>query len=307
MDLPLLGTLSGTLGAMAARSDRKNLTEEGEALASRETRTDELQGTANLRLQMLPRLALTGRHMQGLISETRPDAETAPENQTRRHESDAGVELKMSRSIALNVGAGQTRVGNATLPPETSSSFNPLNAALRDEERVTVGLQRRTQGGAWSLRLARRTLENDTLDGASFSGGAGDALAHTVDIDAERRVFSWLNLKGGWTLSDEDTYARGSDGLISPASRRNEGRRAEAQISLPFRSRFDLRYQDWEQRSALGADVWNTSGATREIGTRFVVGAQGNDAGLGLSLEYARREMGAADPLNTWRVGVTYR
>ena len=163
LQLPLLGTLSGTLSGSAARSNRKSLNESGEseaapdtaALAPDETRTDELTGTANLRLQLFPAIALTGRHSHGLITEEHPAAPTAPENLTLRNDSDAGVELKMSRALALTAGVGQTRVGNATLPPAAAGVYDPLNATLRDEDRVTVGVRHQTGGGSVNLSLAR--------------------------------------------------------------------------------------------------------------------------------------------------------
>ncbi|HEY0076605.1 MAG TPA: hypothetical protein VGB77_21120 [Abditibacteriaceae bacterium] len=299
-----VGELSGTASVTAARSHRKNLTEEAEALAARQTQTDELTGAANLRWQLMPRLALTGRHMSGLVTEDKPDAPTAPENFTRRNESDAGVEVKMSRSLAVTLGAGQTRVGNVVLPANTTP--DPLSASLRDENRYMVGLQHRTGGGAWNLSLARRLVDSNTLDGAPATGGTGDALAHTISLSAERRFFDWLNLRGGWNWNNEDAFARGSDGLITPATQRTQGRLAEAQISLPWRSRFDVRYQDYLPESIAGGSYQTMTGALREYGAKYLIGAQDGQGGLGFSVEYARRETGG-DPLDTWRVGLTYR
>ena len=310
LQLPLLGTLSGTLSASAARSNRKSLNENGESETApgavpNETRTDELTGTADLRLQLFPAIALTGRHAHGLITEEHPSATASPENLTLRNDSDAGVELKISRALALTAGAGQTRVGNATLPPAAANSYDPLNATLRDENRITVGVRRQTGGGSVNLSLARRMIDTNTLDGAAFSGGSGDTLAHTVNLDAQRRFFGWLNLQGGWSWNNEDAFARGADGLIAPTTQRTQTRRAQAQLSLPFRSRFDLTYQDWLQQNGQGGATLGTIGGTREYGARYVLGAQ--DAGLGLSVEYSRREFASSDVLGTWRVGVTYR
>lgn len=304
LGLPV-GLLSGTASFTAARSNRKNLAQEANTvLESRQTKTDELTGVADVRWQMMPRLALTGKHSRGVVYEDKPDAPTLPENFTRRNDSDAGVELKMSRSLAFTAGAGQTRIGNLTLPP--AENLDPLAASLRDEDRVTVGLQHRTRGGNWSIGLARRLIDNNTLDGAQTTEGAGDALAHTINLSAERRFFDWLNLKGGWSWNNEDAFARGSDGLISPATVRSQGRLAEAQISLPFSSRFDVRYQDYLQESIAGASYSPLAGGLREYGAKYLVGAQEGQAGFGFSVEYARRETGG-DPLNTWRVGLTYR
>lgn len=309
LQLPVVGTLSGTLSASAARSNRKSLTQGGEAvldnITPNQTRTDELTGTADMRLQMLPALALTGRHTRGLNSEVHPDAPAAPENLTLSNVSDAGVELKMSRSVALTAGAGQTRIGNAQLPA-TANSYDPLNATLRDENRVTVGVRRQTGGGSVNLSVARRVLDTNTLDGVDFSRGSGDALAHTVNLDAQRRIFGWLNVQGGWSWNSEDAFVRGDDGLIMSATQRTQTRRAQAQVSLPFRSRFDINYQDWAQRNAQNA-ASGILGGTREYGARYLIGAPDGAAGLGLSLEYARREFASSDPLDTWRVGVTYR
>jgi hypothetical protein len=252
----------------------------------------------------LPRVALTGKHSRGLVYENKPDAPALPENFTRRNDSDAGVELKMSRSLAFTMGAGQTRIGNLTLPPE--EYLDPLTASLRDEERLTVGLQHRTKGGNWSLCLARRLIDNNTLDGAITTAGAGDALAHTVNLNAERRFFDWLNLKGGWSWNNEDAFSRSGDGAISPATLRSQGRLAEAQIYLPFSSRFDMRYQDYLQENIAGTSYSTLAGGLREYGAKYLVGAQEGQAGFGFSVEYARRETGG-DPLKTWRVGLTYR
>ncbi len=315
LQLPLLGTLSGTLSASAARSNRKSLNESGESApvletpgsVPNETRTDELTGTADLRLQLLPAIALTGRHSHGLISEEHPARVAASENLTLRNDSDAGVELKMSRALALTVGAGQTRVGNATLAPTVAGVYDPLNATLRDEDRVTVGVRHQTGGGSVNLSLARRLIDTNTLDRADFSGGSGDTLAHTVNLDAQRRFFGFLNLQGGWSWSNEDAYARGADGLLTPGTQRTQTRRAQAQVSLPFSSRFDLSYQDWLQQNGQGGAALGTVNGTREYGARYVLGPQDGAAGIGLSVEYSRREFASSDPLNTWRVGVTYR
>lgn len=299
-----VGQLSGTASVTAARSHRKNLAEEAEALAARQTQTDEVTGAANLRWQVMPRLALTGRHISGIVAEDKPDAPTAPENLTRLNESEAGVEVKMSRSLAVTLGAGQTRVGNAVVPADAAP--DPLLASLRDENRFVVGLQHRTGGGAWSLNLARRLIDSNTLDGAPTTKGNGDALAHTISLNAERRFFDWLNLRGGWNWNNEDAFGRGSDGLITPATQRTQGRLAEAQISLPFRSRFDVRYQDYVPESIAAGSHQTMSGALREYGAKYLIGAQDGQGGLGFSVEYARRETGG-DPLDTWRVGLTYR
>lgn len=300
-----VGLLSGTASFTAARSNRKNLADEADTvLESRQTQTDELVGAADARWQLMSRLALTGKHTRGVVYEDKPDAPTLPENYTVRNDSDAGVELKMSDSLAFTVGAGQTRVGNMLLPPD--ENLDPLAASLRDEDRVTLGLQHRTKGGNWSLGLARRLIDNNTLDGAATTEGTGDALAHTINLSAERRFFDWLNLRGGWSWNNEDAFGRGDDGLITPATVRSQGHLAEAQISLPFRSRFDVRYQDYAQENIAGTVYSASPGALREYGARYLIGAQNGQAGFGFSVEYARRETGAA-PLNTWRVGLTYR
>lgn len=311
LQLPVVGTLSGTFSTSAARSNRKGLTQTGEAVletptAPNQTRTDELTGTADLRLQMLPALALTGKHTRGLNSEEHPDAPLAPKNLTLSNVSDAGVELKMSRALALTAGVGQTRVGNAQIPA-TAGIYDPLNASLRDENRVTVGVRRQTGGGLVNLSLARRVLDTNTLDGVDFSRGSGDALAHTINLDAQRRVFRWLSVQGGWSWNNEDAFARGDDGLIAPSTQRTQTRRAQAQVSLPFRSRFDVNYQDWLQQNGQGTGPLGTIGGTRQYGARYSVGAADGQAGFGLSVEYARQQAGTADPLDTWRVGVTYR
>ena len=299
-----IGQLSGTASLTAARSHRKNLAQEAEASTTRQIQTDEVTGAANLRWQVMPRLALTGRHTSGIVAEDKPDAPTTPENFTRRNESDAGVEVKMSRSLAMTLGAGQSRVGNAIVPPDAAP--DPLSASLRDENRFMVGLQHRTGGGAWSLNLARRLIDSNTLDGAETTKGSGDALAHTISLNAERRLFDWLNLRGGWNWNNEDAFTRGGDGLITPATQRTQGRMAEAQISLPWRSRFDVRYQDYRPESIAGNSYQTMAGALREYGAKYLIGAQEGQGGLGFSVEYARRETGG-DPLDTWRVGLTYR
>ena len=255
LDLPV-GLLTGTASFTAARSNRKNLADEADTvLESRQTQTDELTGAANARWQLMSRLALTGKHTRGVIYEDKPDAPTLPENYTIRNDSDAGMELKMSDSLALTLGAGQTRVGNMLLPPD--ETLDPLSATLRaatlrDEDRVTLGLAHRTKGGNWNLGFARRLIDNNTLDGALATEGAGDALAHTVNLSAERRFFDWLNLRGGWNWNNEDAFGRGENGLITPSTVRSQGRLAEAQISLPFRSRFDVRYQDYAKENIAG-------------------------------------------------------
>jgi hypothetical protein len=159
----------------------------------------------------------------------------------------------------------------------------------RDENRATVALQRRSANGNWSVNFTRQAAAQE-LDQEV------DTAKHSVALEGEQKIADWLKLRGKMRLSNDNDWER--DYAIYDADRS-----MEAQFSLRRLGNLSLRLSDWqERRDASGAAI--TASGTRETGIRYNVG---DGSGLGLSVEYSRREQSAVDAYKQWRVGITYR
>jgi hypothetical protein len=296
------------------------------------------EGSANLKWQVLPSLAVVGSHQSRVEQQrewTGEDA-TDPTGNTQ-HKSTVGIEWRWRKNISpslafnsshrtnFNWRRWQTREGSQFNDPQAEQRLQNLSdaslqwqwskalsmsvganrthidvnslqrgervpASLRDELKATLSLQHRTSAGSWGLNYAR-------LHADQTISNPEDRRNDQVSLEAERRLMSWLSLRGVWRLTGEDNY-------INSQLHEQAQREAEAQIQLSSLGRFALRYADWERRqSTLGGEAASDS-AAREYGIRYNIGA---DRGLGLSMEYNIRDERVGENSNNWRLGVTYR
>ena len=281
-------------------------------------RNAQAEGSARLKLQLAPALAITGSHQSKLereaslqpleaggVAESGESSDGAAtgagegqarwdvERQgSRRSNSELGLEWKMSKSLSVSAGAGATRAGQEA-PVQSAGVWAPR--WLRDESRANVSLQQRTGGGSWGLKWSRAWAEQDALANAQMQRSE-DKRSDAVSLQAERKLFGWLSMRGSWKLAGETNYL--ASRLSDQATREAEARVSGGMGSLA------LRYSDWSSQSgALGSEAL-TGGARREYGVRYEAG---RDAGLGLAVEYSVRDERASNASENWKLGVTYR
>lgn len=282
-----LGRLSGGLSLSMGQS---TLNDNESILAARSSvlaQSDVVESAANLNWKLTPSLSLTTTHKHAVTTDHTTTGEETVQNSAEQNTSNVGMEMKLSRSLAFSVAAGQTRAGRDVLRPD-ADEFAPL--ALRDEERLTAALQRRTGGGAWGIHLARVAV-SATLPAET------ELQSQTVRFEAERKVTDWLRLKGALRLAGEDDMAR-------QLSQDLADRSVEAQFSLSSLGRLALRFSDWEQRQE-GLAGGATPRARREHGVSYNIGD--GKAGMGLNIEYSRRAGNATPDGSQWRIGLTFK
>lgn len=261
------------------------------------TRSDTINGVADLKLKLSPSAALLGKHEATSTSDHTFIGPPAPlsnavtaglDKLTQRQASDVGVELKLTHSIALAVTTGQAHTQSQLWPSATA----PTPLSLLDEDHTTLRLQRQTTGGSVGIALTQRI-------GADSVNNASNTRGQDTQLQAERQLFSWLRLKGSLGFTNENDLAQR---LVTDRIQRS----AEAQLSLPMLGRFNMSYSD--AASSQGAEQATTPGAgSRAYGISYNLGDSAGKGGLGLAVEYSRRQDNAAAALSKWRVGVTYR
>jgi len=321
------GALSGTAQvALSGNDSRQNaLPTEGER-----DRNAKAEGSARLKLQLRPGLSITGAHQSqleraaslqpsaaGAAVEPQPEAGSGASSDVlarlgerqggrwdverqagRRSNSELGLEWKWSKSLALTAGASSARSGQQAA--QTSAAGESQGAGvwvprwLRDESRANLSLQRRTGGGSWGLNWSRAWAQQDAASQEALQR-AEDKRSDALSLQAERKVFGWLSMRGSWKLAGETNYlaARLSDQAT---------REAEARISGGLGS-LALRYSDWSSQSSAASGALDGSGK-REYGVRYEAG---HDSGLGLGIEYSVRDEKASAASSNWKLGVTYR
>lgn len=211
---------------------------------------------------------------------------------TEEQSADAGLEWKWSRSLALSATAGQTRsarrlMGDAATP---ASGFAPGADACNH---ISLGLQRRTAGGSWSIGLSRQLQE--AADAGSIAP-APTNLTDGVQVAGERSLGPGLKIKGSYGVTSNHT-------LAEQLMESRVARSLEAQWSLDM-GRIDFGVSDsYGMTTALGV----VPDGTREWTARFNLGSANKGNGLGLAVEYALQQQAAAEATPVWRVGVTYK
>jgi hypothetical protein len=293
-------------------------------------RRNRVEGDARLKWQLRPGLAISASHASKSEKSTtlsplenEEDAEDALDSRSeseagasdalaalherdvkwavegeanRRAASELGLEWKWSRSLSLSAQASSTRSerGAWSGPLGEDREIGIIPGWARDEERAALALQKRTGGGSWGLKWSRSwaRAEREREEGAEVSE---DKRRDALSLQAERRLASWLSLRGSWKLSGETNF-------LSARAQEAANREAEARLDAGL-GRLSLRYSDLASRS-LGAGA--EDGGSREYGVRYDLG---RDEGLGLSVEYSQRaEREKSTPATSnWRLGVTYR
>jgi hypothetical protein len=212
------------------------------------------------------------------------DETSTQRSATQQTTADAGLQLKLARSLDLSLTAGAVRTERNLL-----NADDVVPVSLREENRAIVALQRRTATGNWSVNFTRQAAAQELDQDV-------DTAKHSVALEGEQKISDWLRLRGKMRLSNDNDWER--DQTIYDADRS-----MEAQFTLNRLGNLSLRLSDWEQRRDASGSPLAENG-TRETGVRYNVGG---GAGLGLSVEYSRREQSALDPYKQWRVGITYR
>jgi hypothetical protein len=272
------GRLSGALALSWNQVERK----ESDAVMSSGTtlQTDALEGNADLNWRISPALSVVTRHRHRLVT----DETSTQRSATQQTTADAGLQLKLARSLDLSLTAGAVRTERNLL-----NADDVVPVSLREENRAIVALQRRTATGNWSVNFTRQAAAQELDQDV-------DTAKHSVALEGEQKISDWLRLRGKMRLSNDNDWER--DQTIYDADRS-----MEAQFTLNRLGNLSLRLSDWEQRRDASGSPLAENG-TRETGVRYNVGG---GAGLGLSVEYSRREQSALDPYKQWRVGITYR
>jgi hypothetical protein len=208
-------------------------------------------------------------------------------NITNREAIETGVEWKVTRSMALTASTARTTTERDFL----AASGDTKTLSRLNDEQLSLGLSRRTSAGNWLVQVSNHTL-NDSITGNT------DTKAQSIKVQAERKVSSNLRLKGTWNVANDVDLAR--DIFRDTASRN-----VEAQWSLSPRSRLDLRFNDWENSNS-GSDYFKQTGSN-ELGLKFNWASENNGKGLGLNVEYARRDTPNPDERERYRIGITYK
>ena len=300
--------LSGQLRLAANARARRNLeaARQGDALENRDA-----NGAAELRLKLTPNLSLKASGALGAAEVVRagddfaavlqaaPDAtdEATFREETQTQGGDVGVEWKLNQalSVAATVGNSQT----AAWRDDPTTDWTPT--AQSQENRVGFELKHQTGAGILAAKYATRERDDASL-------GAWRRL-ETVGLQAERPLLFGLKLRASVDLARDAQAAWGDEHGVA--------RRAEAQLQLSRRSRFDLNYRDgaalpgaWLS-DPLAAPFRPTSAAQfssgdRQWAARFNAGSAAGGNGLGLAFEYARQQQSSGDT-DQWRVGLTWK
>lgn len=110
---------------------------------------------------------------------------------------DVGLELKLSSSLAITATSGRTTLQNTSELAgwETPTSQN-------GEKRIALGLQQRTKGGSWGLKITQK-MWDDAVFQSEIAQNSFDAMA--IRLGAERRLIGAIRLKGAYDWARHDS------------------------------------------------------------------------------------------------------
>ena len=300
--------LSGQLKLSANQRERRNWEagKRGDALENRDA-----AGAADLKLRVTPNLSLRANGALGAaevvragedfaaILQAAPDAlETAMlREETQTQGGDVGLEWKLNKALSLAATLGNSQTLNWRDEPQNDWT----QTGQSEENRVGFELKHQTGAGVLAAKYAARERDDASL--------ADWRRLESVRLRAERPLFAGLRLRATVDLA--------RDGEASWDDESGVARRAEAQLQLSKRSRFDLNYRDgaalpnaWlsDPLSAPFRPVGGSQFANgdREWAARFKAGSAAGGNGLGLALEYAKQEKSGGDN-DQWRVGLTWK
>ena len=210
-------------------------------------------------------------------------------NNTSRQSAEAGVEWKLNNSMSLNATASHIRTDRDFTAAGNDSERRAL--ARLKEQRLALGISRRTKMGNWNLQVSQHLL-NDKL------GNFTDSSSQSLSLQVERQMTPNLRLRGTLNLNSDDDFARSLSN-----DRANQS--VEAQWKVSSRSDLTLNYSNWDAEQARLNDFSRSGGD--EMGLKFNLGASRSGNGLGLSLEYSKRDTPNRDERERYRVGLTFK
>jgi hypothetical protein len=260
----------------------KSLSIDGEEVDEDASASRRTSSELGLEWKLNPALKLSAS--TGKLVDTSMEKDVDEQSANQRVSSQVGVEWKLGRSLSLGASAGKVSAGNRELGDE-----GEVPLSLQDESRAHLELNKRTSKGSLGVRLSRSWAEEEVRRDV-------DKRNDALSLQAERKLAPWLSVSGTWRLAGETNY-------LASRLQDNAQREAEARVRSALGS-FALRYSDWSNRQASSdGSVLGGSGA-REYGVRYNIG---DDAGLGLSVEYSVRDERAGQNRSNWRLGLTYR
>ncbi len=291
--------VSGQVSATTSTTERLSLdgTSAGTELAH-----DATQANANLKVQVLPNLALKAT---GLVSDTQVERLTgtvpadadaivpiAHEAQTGTG-GDLGVELKVSKALSVEAGAGLTQ---GTRVVDAGAPLQNL------ESRATIRLNHKTGGGSWGASLQMR---DRTADAASESITPWTHIAG-VGLQSDRRIIGDFRLGANVNWMIDRAAQEGDENGVA--------RIVTTQFTFSKAARLDVRYRDGaalptDLSSDPLANLFSSStfaAGNREISTRINLGSAANGKGFGMAVEWARQGV-TNSPTDSWKIGLTYK
>ncbi len=206
---------------------------------------------------------------------------------TRAAGADVGVELALSRSLSCTVSTGYTRTMNTRY---LFDDWQPQ--ALSDENRLGLELNRRTRVGSWGVKISRK-MWNNLWD--STQPVSPDQAATVLRLQAERRLFGPVKISGGLDWARHEAPG-------GPLC----ARRAQAQLYMAALGRLDLRLSDGPL-STFNLLPDPTLDTTREVSMAWNAGSAAGGKGLGMAVEYTKRDLSNSPSDQYWRIGLTYR
>ena len=239
-----------------------------------------------VRWQMTPAVALTAKHsLTKDTDELYPGSTINMQNHSVQ-DMQAGVEVKVSPSLLLNIGAGMKSDQIQQQQDLTLASTYDNNSNY-----LTVGVKNKMASGTIGVDL-QRDFTQDSL-------AQNENSNLIVSLNAQQKLANWLNVGGKVRLANECPPQPTSTILKKPADLT-----ANAQISLDSLGAVQLSYSQWNLQNAL--DSSDDDGTASAYQISYLLGARNGQAGLGLSVAYSYSA--ARNPQDTlWKVGLTYR
>lgn len=240
----------------------------------------------SVRWKLTPSVALTGRHsLTKDTDELYPGSAISMQNHNLQ-DTQAGIEVKVSPSLLLNVGAGMNSNQIQQQQAATLDSTYDNNSNY-----LTVGVKNKMANGTIGVDL-QRDFAQDVI-------AQDENSRMIVSLNAQQKLANWLKVGGNVRLANDGLPQPTSTILNKPADLT-----ANAQISLDNLGAVQLSYSQWNLQNALDASDGDDSASAYQIS--YLLGARNGQSGLGLSVAYSYSA--AKIPQNTlWKVGLTYR
>ena len=256
-----------------------------------EQKNENQETSADFKWKLSPRISAVAKYSS---RDSEQDLKSLLEDEnalgeTSRVSTEAGFELKLNSSMSLTATASQIFTDRDFTSAATDAERHAI-ARLR-EKRLALGLSRRTKIGSWSVRVAQHDLKDSI-------GSLADSSAQSLQLQAERQLLPNLRLRGTWNLNTDDDFARS-------LSNERANQSLEAQWKVSSRSDLVLNYSNWDAEYARRDDFTRQGGD--EMGVRFNYGGSRSGNGLGLSLEYSKRDTPNPDDNERYRIGLTFK